>query len=101
MPLSTLLFNNVNVKVFNLAVVVWQIDELYSEVLYEVIHTVGCMAEAGEQDVLFLYLQKAFRLDSEKHENLLQQAQSKEVPTLTNSLYMFRFPSTHIHKPLV
>lgn len=90
MPISTQLLYNVNVKVFNLFVVVWQIDELYSEVLYEVIHTVGCMAEAGEQDVLFLYLQKAFRLDSEKHETLLQQAQSKEVSTIKYLKYIYK-----------
>uniref|UniRef100_A0A1B6LQM9 Uncharacterized protein n=1 Tax=Graphocephala atropunctata TaxID=36148 RepID=A0A1B6LQM9_9HEMI len=55
------------------------IEELYSEVLYEVIHTVGCMAEAEERDVIFNHLQKSFRLDPEKHELLLQQAKSKEV----------------------
>lgn len=57
----------------------FQIEELYSEVLYEVIHTVGCMAESGEQEVLFHYLQKAFRLDPERHDVLFKQAQSKEV----------------------
>uniref|UniRef100_A0A1B6MMV1 C2 domain-containing protein n=1 Tax=Graphocephala atropunctata TaxID=36148 RepID=A0A1B6MMV1_9HEMI len=58
------------------------IEELYSEVLYEVIHTVGCMAEAEERDVIFNHLQKSFRLDPEKHELLLQQAKSKEPPNI-------------------
>ncbi|XP_054263461.1 protein unc-13 homolog 4B-like isoform X2 [Macrosteles quadrilineatus] len=58
------------------------IDELYLEVLYEVIHTVGCMKELGEQEVLLQYLQKAFRMDTEKHQTLLEQARSKEPPNI-------------------
>jgi hypothetical protein len=57
-----------------------QIEELYSEVLYEILHIVGCDASAEEERTpLFSYLQEAFKLDHEKHNHLLEMARAKEV----------------------
>jgi hypothetical protein len=57
-----------------------QIEELYSEVLYEILHIVGCDASAEEERTpLFCYLQEAFKLDHEKHNHLLEMARAKEV----------------------
>lgn len=61
-------------------VVVPQIEELYSEILYEILHIVGCDAAAEEERApLFCYLQEAFKLDYEKHNQLLEMARAKEV----------------------
>jgi hypothetical protein len=57
-----------------------QIEELYSEVLYEILHIVGCDASVEEERTpLFCYLQEAFKLDLEKHNHLLEIARAKEV----------------------
>jgi len=59
---------------------VLQIEELYSEILYEILHVVGCDASAEEERTpLFSYLQEAFKLDYEKHSHLLEMARAKEV----------------------
>jgi hypothetical protein len=57
------------------------VDELYSEVLYQIVHVVGCdfADDAGKRDELFTYLQEAFKLDGDKHAELLARAQAKEV----------------------
>lgn len=59
------------------------IEELYSEVLYEILHIVGCdVNDSNEQNELFLFLQKAFKLDPNRHFALLEEARSKEAPNI-------------------
>jgi hypothetical protein len=61
-------------------IIAQQIEELYSEVLYEILHVVGCDASAEEQRApLFSYLQEAFKLDNDTHYHLLEMARAKEV----------------------
>ncbi|XP_066997069.2 protein unc-13 homolog 4B isoform X2 [Anabrus simplex] len=61
----------------------WNISELYSEILYEILHVVGCDANAEEERAaLFCYLQEAFKLDDEKHNELLEMARDKEAPNI-------------------
>jgi len=61
----------------------WNIEELYSEILYEILHVVGCDASAEEERTpLFDYLQEAFKLDYEKHSLLLEMARAKEAPNI-------------------
>jgi len=61
----------------------WNIEELYSEILYEILHVVGCDASAEEERTpLFSYLQEAFKLDYEKHSHLLEMARAKEAPNI-------------------
>ncbi|XP_021939432.1 protein unc-13 homolog 4B isoform X2 [Zootermopsis nevadensis] len=61
----------------------WNIEELYSEILYEILHIVGCDAAAEEERApLFCYLQEAFKLDYEKHNQLLEMARAKEAPNI-------------------
>ncbi|KAK7866889.1 hypothetical protein R5R35_006049 [Gryllus longicercus] len=59
------------------------IEELYLEVLYEILHIVGCDASAAEERAaLFTYLQEAFKLDDDRHNELLERAKAKEAPNI-------------------
>lgn len=58
-----------------------QIEELYEEILYEVIHNVGAETEHSNED-LFGYVQEAFRMADERHRELLLNAQTKEAPEI-------------------
>jgi len=55
-----------------------QVEQLYSEVLYETLHSLGYDASQN-QDAILMFLQKAFQFDDEKHEVLLEEARAKEV----------------------
>lgn len=59
------------------------IDELYEEVLYEILNNVGCEVEVENcQGGLFEYVQDAFKISNEKHAELLDSAEKKEPPEL-------------------
>ncbi|CAH1967098.1 unnamed protein product [Acanthoscelides obtectus] len=57
------------------------IDELYCEILFEILHNVGCdiSYEVG-QTALFSYAQDAFKIPNDKHRYLLELAEKKEAP---------------------
>ncbi|XP_077293918.1 C2 and C2B_Munc13-like domain-containing protein staccato isoform X3 [Arctopsyche grandis] len=59
----------------------WNIDELYKEILYEIVHNVGCdvSVEIGQLPLLG-YVQDAFKIPNEKHHELLAEAEAKEPP---------------------
>ncbi|XP_022905569.2 protein unc-13 homolog 4B isoform X2 [Onthophagus taurus] len=59
------------------------IDELYVEMLYVIIHNVGCDVnyEVG-QTALLSYIQDAFKIDNRKHQDLFDIAQKKEPPEM-------------------
>ncbi|KAK9880351.1 hypothetical protein WA026_010235 [Henosepilachna vigintioctopunctata] len=59
------------------------IDELYSEILYEILHNVGCdlSCEIG-QNALFSYIQDAFHVSNEYHQTQLAAAEKKEAPKI-------------------
>lgn len=62
----------------------WNIDELYSEILYEILHNVGGCdvgCEVGTQTMLN-YVQEAFKMSNDKHTHLLTQAEAKEPPEI-------------------
>ncbi|XP_061378434.1 protein unc-13 homolog 4B isoform X2 [Danaus plexippus] len=62
----------------------WNVDELYLEILYEILHNVGGCdvgCEVGAQAMLS-YVQEAFKISNEKHMELLTQAEAKEPPEL-------------------
>lgn len=61
----------------------FQIDELYTEILYVILHNVGCdvTLEVG-QTALFSYAQEAFRVANDKHRQLMEIAENKEDPEL-------------------
>lgn len=64
----------------SLTVIVFQIEELYSEVLYLLIHNVGSdVASAVDREALCRLLQDAFKIDEEKHQQLLSTVEAKEV----------------------
>lgn len=60
-----------------------QIDELYSEILYEILHNVGCdiSYEIG-QTALFSYVQDAFKIANDRHQEMLEEAERKEAPEI-------------------
>ncbi|XP_050679053.1 protein unc-13 homolog 4B isoform X2 [Leptidea sinapis] len=69
---------------FYVEAVGWNVDELYLEVLYEILHNVGGCdvgCEVGQQ-VMLSYVQEAFKISNEKHTELLTQAEAKEPPEL-------------------
>ncbi|RVE50828.1 hypothetical protein evm_004577 [Chilo suppressalis] len=62
----------------------WNIDELYLEILYEILHNVGgcdVSCEVG-QAVTLSYVQEAFKIANDKHTELLTKAEAKEPPEL-------------------
>uniref|UniRef100_A0A182QWZ4 Munc13-4 n=1 Tax=Anopheles farauti TaxID=69004 RepID=A0A182QWZ4_9DIPT len=58
------------------------IEELYEEILFENIHNIGCDDEELNVDVLFPYIQEAFKLSDDKHNEILQIARNKEAPEI-------------------
>uniref|UniRef100_A0A182PAH8 Uncharacterized protein n=1 Tax=Anopheles epiroticus TaxID=199890 RepID=A0A182PAH8_9DIPT len=60
----------------------WNIEELYEEILFENIHNIGCDDEELNVDVLFPYIQEAFKMSDEKHNEILQIARDKEAPEI-------------------
>ena len=64
-----------------------QIEELYSEILYEILNIVGCDASTEEEQArLLTHLQQTFKLDDEKHNQLLEMAREKEVSEFQGSV---------------
>ncbi|XP_045469629.1 protein unc-13 homolog 4B isoform X2 [Harmonia axyridis] len=59
------------------------IDELYSEILYEIIHNIGCdlSCDIG-QTALLSYVQDAFHVSNEYHQNMFNAAEQKEAPKI-------------------
>ncbi|XP_045769590.1 protein unc-13 homolog 4B isoform X4 [Maniola jurtina] len=69
---------------FYVEAVGWNVDELYLEILYEILHNVGGCdvgCEVGQQAMLG-YVQEAFKISNEKHTQLLTEAEAKEPPEL-------------------
>ena len=60
----------------------FQIEELYEEVLFEVIHNVGSDESKVDPESLFEFMQEAFKFQKETHEELLEKAKVKEAPEL-------------------
>ncbi|XP_052868103.1 protein unc-13 homolog 4B [Anopheles cruzii] len=60
----------------------WNIEELYEEILFESIHNIGCDDEELNVDVLFPYIQEAFKMADDKHNEILDIARNKEAPEI-------------------
>lgn len=62
----------------------WNIDELYLEILYEILHNVGGCDLGYEvgQAAMLTYVQEAFKIANDKHTELLTKAEAKEPPEL-------------------
>uniref|UniRef100_A0A4Y0BLA7 Munc13-4 n=1 Tax=Anopheles funestus TaxID=62324 RepID=A0A4Y0BLA7_ANOFN len=60
----------------------WNIEELYEEILFENIHNIGCDDEELNVDVLFPYIQEAFKMSDEKHNEIMNIARNKEAPEI-------------------
>lgn len=61
-----------------------QTDELYSEILYEILHNVGTDYDRSETgaDALYAYVQEAFKISDVRHDEMFSDAQRKEPPEL-------------------
>lgn len=60
-----------------------QIDDLYTTILYEILHNVGCDVSCDiGQTALFYYVQDAFKVNNQKHEELLKIAEEREPPEI-------------------
>lgn len=61
-----------------------QIDELYEEILYEILHNVGGCDVGCEVGIpaMLTYVQDAFKISNDKHNQLLTQAEAKEPPEI-------------------
>ena len=57
-------------------------EELYVEILYTILHMIGCDAEKDETNSLVDHLKEAFHMDDEKHQQLLEIATMREEPYL-------------------
>lgn len=65
------------------SVVGWNVEELYEEILYEILHNVGCEHDQDyNENALFEYIQDAFKIGNERHEELLAAAKQKEAPEI-------------------
>ncbi|XP_055524465.1 protein unc-13 homolog 4B isoform X3 [Wyeomyia smithii] len=60
----------------------WNIEELYEEILYEIIHNIGCEDEELTEETLIHYVQDAFKISNEKHMEIFEAARSKEPPEI-------------------
>lgn len=54
---------------------------MYEEILYEVLHNVGAETEYGDVE-LFHYVQEAFKMTDQRHDELLDNASTKEAPEI-------------------
>eukprot|EP00095_Tigriopus_kingsejongensis_P002464 maker-scaffold1069_size64751-snap-gene-0.15 protein:Tk02464 transcript:maker-scaffold1069_size64751-snap-gene-0.15-mRNA-1 annotation:"GJ14122" len=62
------------------------VEELYVEILYSILHMIGCDAERDEQALLIEHLQEAFHFEDDKHSQLLDIATMREEPYLKANL---------------
>ncbi|XP_062536570.1 protein unc-13 homolog 4B isoform X3 [Armigeres subalbatus] len=60
----------------------WNIEELYEEVLFEIFNNVGCDDDELTEDSLVHYVQDAFKISNEKHEEIKKVARNKEPPEI-------------------
>ncbi|XP_055586093.1 protein unc-13 homolog 4B isoform X2 [Uranotaenia lowii] len=60
----------------------WNIEELYEEILFEIINNIGCEDEELTEESAIHYVQDAFKISNEKHEEILHAARSKEPPEI-------------------
>lgn len=66
--------------------IVTQIDDLYSEVLYALVHPRRFRETQPEIDALVAHLQQVFHIDNDKHAKLLDNAKEKQAPPLVLNL---------------
>ncbi|XP_059619903.1 protein unc-13 homolog 4B isoform X1 [Phlebotomus argentipes] len=59
----------------------WNLEELYEESLYVILHNIGAEIETS-QISLFSYIQDAFKISDSRHEELLEAAKTKEAPEI-------------------
>ena len=66
-----------------------QMEELYVEILYTILHMIGADVDKSEISPLVDHLKEAFHMDDEKHEQLLDIATMREEPYLKANVEIF------------
>ena len=66
-----------------------QMEELYVEILYTILHMIGADVDKSEISPLVEHLKEAFHMDDEKHEQLLDIATMREEPYLKANVEIF------------
>ena len=56
-----------------------QLEDLYVEILYTILHMIGCDADQQKKLQLIQHLQNAFFMEQDKHQQLLDIASMREV----------------------
>ena len=74
---------------WNILCFVLQMEELYVEILYTILHMIGCDAEKTETNALVEHLKDAFHMEDEKHQKLLDIATMREEPYLKANVEIF------------
>ena len=74
---------------FWLIIFSWQMEELYVEILYTILHMIGCDAEKTETNALVEHLKDAFHMEDEKHQKLLDIATMREEPYVKANVEIF------------
>lgn len=85
-PLCRAIINNIAVTSI---VLLFQLEELYVEILYTILHMLGCDVEQEDQTKLVGHLKAAFHMEDEKHETLYDIACMKEVQLIKYALRDF------------
>ncbi|CAH1712257.1 unnamed protein product [Chironomus riparius] len=71
-----------NFKKIQNSLVGMNIEELYEEILYEILHNVGSDESKIDPEKMYNYMQEAFKIPEESHVELLEKAKFKEPPEL-------------------
>lgn len=58
-----------------------QINELYEEILHEIIHCIGVEKCNLDQSKVIAFAQNAFNIEQETHDAIYQSVKEKEVST--------------------
>ena len=74
---------------FKCSQLLFQMEELYVEILYTIFHMIGCDAEKTETHVLVEHLKDAFHMDDDKHGQLYDIATMREEPYLKANVEIF------------
>ncbi|XP_050543331.1 protein unc-13 homolog 4B isoform X2 [Daktulosphaira vitifoliae] len=58
------------------------IDELYEEVLHEIIHSVGAEKNTIQKNTLIEFAKEAFKIEPEVHDNIYRTVKQKQAPNI-------------------
>lgn len=66
----------------------FQMVELYEEIIYEILHTVGSDASKTNPEALFTFMQHAFKLPHDMHNEILADVKTRKAPKLRLNIHV-------------